>query len=132
MLAYGFLVWPGIPPNSSSCWFAHAMQHLFTDDPTHGMQQPPLTQILYLYAIFLSFGMIVFFTAFNPSATKEKNYSAIHRENITRAHSICRSIPIGLCTARRIMVTYKYLTQGTDLFNPFIIAFFHKEQVQGA
>lgn len=128
MLTFYFIVWSGIPPNSSYCCFAHATQCLLTNDPNYDMQQSPLTQIQQLYN-FLRVGMIMLFIAFNPSTTKEKK-KIFHRESTTYTrHGICRGIPRGPFTAR-IMVTYKYLVQGVDLFIPFITAFFYIE-VQG-
>lgn len=86
MLGFHFIVWPGIPLNSTYCGFA--THHLLINDPNYNMQQPPLTQIQHL-CIFLRVGMITLFIAFNPSKTKgEGEKEVFHRESITHTHTV--------------------------------------------
>lgn len=88
MLVFHFIVWPGIPLNSSYCGFAYATHHLLINDPNYDMQQPPLTQIQHL-CIFLRVGMIMLFIAFNPSKTKgEGEKEVFHRESITHTRTL--------------------------------------------
>lgn len=89
MLASRVTVCLGVPPNPVSHCFAYAVQRLFTDNPKHGVQQPPLTQILHLYGIFLRFGTIIISTAFNPN--RGKKYTAFHKET-SHLHTVSAGI----------------------------------------
>lgn len=86
-----FTVKADIPLNSSYCCFAHATQHLLTDDPNYDKQQPPVTLIQYL-CIFPRVGKITLFITSNPSTTrgekKRKKGSLSQRKHHTHLHMV--------------------------------------------
>lgn len=111
VLTLYFTVWPGVPTNSS---FACTTQCLLRNDPNYSMQQPPLATILNLY-LFLRAHMRTFH-CLQSLYKKGKWKSFTMKAPQTLTHCMCRSVPRGTFTNKRITVIYKYLLQGAYLF----------------
>lgn len=110
MLASHVTVCPGVPPNTFSHCFAYAV---FTDFAMPLYWQPKAWHAAATpdsNSAFVWHFPQIWHNIFHrfQSQQRKKGYCFSQR-NITPAHSICRNIPVGPFTARRITVTTRTL-----------------------